>query len=75
MPMIRDTFGVHVTKEWLDLVGKSADEAKAVVEAGNPKLKVEIVQDDSQLPDTVNEERVRIYVNAEGKVTRVPTIG
>lgn len=75
MPMIRDTFGVRVTKEWLDLVGKSADEAKAVVEAGNPKLKVEIVQDDSQLPDTVNEERVRIYVNAEGKVTRVPTIG
>jgi hypothetical protein len=28
---IRDTFGVQVNREWMELVGKTAEEAKAVV--------------------------------------------
>lgn len=75
MPMIRDTFGVAVNQEWLHLVGKTAEEAKAVVEKGNPNALIEILPDDGKLPDDVNEDRIRIYVNAEGTVTRVPTIG
>ena len=72
---IRDTFGVQVNKEWLELVGKTAEEAKAVVEKGNSNIRVEILPDDGTLPSDMDEDRVRIYVDGAGKVTRVPTIG
>lgn len=75
MPMIRDTFGVAVSREWLELVGKSGEEAKEVVEKGNPNVRVEIIPDGGTLPDDVDEDRVRIYVDSAGKVTRVPQIG
>jgi hypothetical protein len=73
---IRDTFGVQVNREWMELVGKTAEEAKVVVEKGNPNIRVEILPDDGTLPsDAMDEDRVRIYVDGAGKVTRVPTIG
>lgn len=72
---IRDTFGVAVSKEWLELVGKTGEEAKAVVEKGNSNIRVEILPDDGTLPPDTDEDRVRIYVDAQGKVTRVPVIG
>jgi len=72
---IRDTFGVAVSREWLELVGKTGEEAKVVVLKGNPMVRVEIVPDGGTLPDNVDEGRVIIYVDAEGKVTRVPSIG
>lgn len=72
---IRDTFGVVVSREWMELIGKTGEEAKAIVEKGNPKVRVEILPDDGALPLNVEEDRVRIYVDTEGKVTRVPVIG
>ena len=76
MPVMRDTFGVAVSSEWMKLVGKTGEEAKAVVEKDNPNIRVELVPDANNcLPNNTDEDRVRIYVNAEGKVTRVPCIG
>ena len=61
---------------WLELVGVDGETAKATVEAENPSLsQVIVIPDDAMVTSDYREDRVRIFVDGEGKVARAPTIG
>ena len=60
---------------WPDLVGKSADEAKEFFEKSFPDLKVVVMNENSMMTMDYRIERVRIMVNDEGVVTKVPHRG
>ena len=53
---------------WPEVVGKSAEEAKALIEATRPGLKVDILEAGSMMTMDYRLDRVRVIVNQEGKV-------
>ena len=61
--------------EWPDLVGKSGEEAKAAIQADDSKLTVHVLPDGSIVTMDFRMDRVRIFVNEEGKVVRTPRKG
>jgi len=57
------------TKEqWPELVGKTGEEAKAAVLKDRPELKVEIMPELGPCTMDFRQDRVRIFVNKDGKV-------
>ncbi|XP_050374121.1 glu S.griseus protease inhibitor [Argentina anserina] len=62
---------------WPELLGAQGTDAKAVIESENHLVKAEIVQEGTIVPaDLVPVcDRVRVWVDTCGTVTRVPTIG
>ncbi|XP_072170898.1 uncharacterized protein [Diadema setosum] len=65
----------QVTK-WPELVGKTGEEAKAAIMSARPDLKhVDIIPADHMVTMDFREDRVRIFVDAEGKVVRKPMVG
>ncbi|XP_038063304.1 glu S.griseus protease inhibitor-like [Patiria miniata] len=60
---------------WPELVGQTGEEAKAVIEREDPTLEVEIVPYGYAVTADYRTDRVRIYLDAEGRVATPPTIG
>lgn len=64
-------------RQWPELVGKTGEEAKEVVVAtGGPGIKsVDILPEDSVYTSDFRTDRVRIFVDASGKVAKPPIVG
>ena len=67
-------------KLWPDktLVGLMGDEAKAAVLMGNSKLlpqNIHVLPHDAVVTEDYREDRVRVYVDEDGKVVKEPRIG
>ena len=64
-------------RQWPELVGKTGEEAKEVVLAtGGPDIKtVDIIPADSMVTTDFRTDRVRIFVDAGGRVVRTPIVG
>lgn len=57
------------------LNGVEGEEAKKIIEKEFPSLSVQVVPEDSMVTMDFREDRVRIFVNADGKVARAPMLG
>ena len=68
---------VEPRQEWPELVGKTDEEAKQVILAtAGPKVtNVQIVPADAMVTADFRTDRVRIFVDASGKVARTPRVG
>ncbi|KAL4199981.1 hypothetical protein AMTRI_Chr03g54070 [Amborella trichopoda] len=60
---------------WPELVGTNGEDAVKAIEGENPTVDVSIVPEGSIVTTDVRCDRVRVWVNEYGTVTRVPTIG
>ena len=61
---------------WPELVGKTATEAKTIIEAeSNQKLHVQIIPQDSMVTCDYRLDRVRIFEDEDHKVARPPMVG
>jgi len=60
---------------WPELIGKSAEEAVQVIKEQSGLSKVHVCGPGSRTTRDIDDERVRVYVNEENKVTTEPTIG
>ncbi|KAJ7979920.1 Proteinase inhibitor [Quillaja saponaria] len=60
---------------WPELVGKDGKVAAAIVEIQNRHVTVEIVLEGSAVFEDWRCDRVRVWVDAYGVVTKVPVIG
>lgn len=63
------------TMEWRELVGQSGDNAKEKIKASHPDLTVHVVPKGSMVTMDYRVDRVRIFVDEEGKVSSIPRIG
>lgn len=63
-------------EQWPELVGKTGEEAKAIIENENVNVKeVRIIPNMSPVTADYREERVRIFVDKDGKVAAPPGTG
>ncbi|MFD3330041.1 serine protease inhibitor [Streptomyces sp. NPDC058701] len=63
-------------EQWPELVGRTADEAVAVIRRTNPDIvRVPVLADGSLVTADFREDRVRVFTDADDHVTRVPRIG
>lgn len=60
---------------WPELVGLPGDVAVTTIEKENPLVTAVIVRPDSVITPDIRCDRVRVFVDANGKVDRVPVIG
>eukprot|EP00878_Enallax_costatus_P003279 GHUV01003482.1.p1 GENE.GHUV01003482.1~~GHUV01003482.1.p1 ORF type:complete len:133 (+),score=32.02 GHUV01003482.1:237-635(+) len=61
--------------EWPELVGKTPDEAKAVLERDAPGFKVQVLGPDMMATMEWNCKRIRLWLDKSGKISRKPIIG
>ena len=69
------TSGSSEKTSWPELLGVPGEEAKTKILADNPKLEVIILLVGSIVTTDYREDRVRVYVDDEGKVAQIPKIG
>ncbi|XP_071786995.1 uncharacterized protein [Asterias amurensis] len=62
-------------KEWPHLVGKMGEEAKEEISKTDTTLQVDLVPDGYMVTCDFRTDRVRIFLDADGKVTRPPRVG
>lgn len=62
-------------RSWPRAVGEDGETVKAEIEQENPKLKVQILPYGSMVTMDFRTDRVRIFVDGDGKVVTTPTIG
>ncbi|MER5869544.1 serine protease inhibitor [Streptomyces sp. NPDC002044] len=63
-------------EQWPELVGRPADEAVALIRRTNPGIvQVPVVADGSAVTMDFREDRVRVFTDARGHVTRIPRVG
>lgn len=63
-------------EQWPELVGRTADEAVAAIRRTNPDIaQVPVLADGSLVTMDFREDRVRVFTDAAGHVTRTPRIG
>jgi hypothetical protein len=71
--------GIIMTGEnkssWPELVGLSGEAAKTRLEQEMPAMKVQVVPYGSMVTEDYREDRVRIYLDDQGKVVKAPEIG
>ncbi|XP_069130958.1 uncharacterized protein [Argopecten irradians] len=63
------------TTNWPDCVGKTWQEAEAIIRKEYPSISVSFLADGSMVTMDYRSERVRIFTDEEGKVVQVPMIG
>jgi len=64
------------TKEqWPELVGKTGDDALAAIKKERPELTVQVCQMNAPCTMDYRTDRVRIFVDNNGKVTNPPQTG
>ena len=74
MSDIRDSFGV-LTFDWADMVGKTGEEVKAIIQNQNPSMDVVLLSEGQIVTMDYRQDRVLIYTNGDGRVDRIPRIG
>ena len=62
-------------KDWPELVGKTGEEAKEIIQQENPNLNIQVLPEGSPVTRDLRMDRVRIFVNENGQVTSPPRIG
>jgi len=60
---------------WPELVGVEGKVAEATIQRENPLVDAIIVLEGSSVTDDLRSDRVWVWVNKDGIVTKVPTIG
>eukprot|EP01040_Poterioochromonas_malhamensis_P010443 gene10443-11362_t len=60
---------------WEHLVGRTGHEAKEMILKERSSLHVHVVPANAMVTMDYRTDRVRIYVDSEGKVARAPVIG
>ncbi|MGW0363802.1 serine protease inhibitor [Streptomyces sp. NPDC002990] len=60
--------------EWPALMGMDAQAARATLHRADPTLVVHVVPEDAAVTMDFNEKRVRLFVDAGDRVTRVPRV-
>ncbi|KAL8058917.1 hypothetical protein ABFX02_03G053600 [Erythranthe guttata] len=60
---------------WPGLLGKAAEEARAVILKGNPHVGVVVVPKDGGITDDFCCNRVWVFVDENNRVRRVPKVG
>ncbi|XWS07972.1 hypothetical protein CRYUN_Cryun41cG0036900 [Craigia yunnanensis] len=60
---------------WPELLGTKGEEAAATIERENPNVDAEIVLEGSFVLPVILCNKVRVWVDTNGIVTRVPVIG
>ncbi|XVE68858.1 hypothetical protein DITRI_Ditri09bG0103500 [Diplodiscus trichospermus] len=60
---------------WPELLGTKGEEAAAIIERENPNVNAEIVLEGTFVNPVFLCTRVRVWVDTNGIVTRVPIIG
>ncbi|MFI1286697.1 serine protease inhibitor [Streptomyces sp. NPDC020858] len=64
------------TQEWPELVGMPAEDAAAEIQRGSPHInRLQVVSPGQLVTMEFRPDRVRLHVNADGIVSRVPRIG
>ncbi|KAE8687002.1 Subtilisin inhibitor 1 [Hibiscus syriacus] len=61
--------------DWPELVGFTHDEAEKKIKEDVPRVQIQVVQANSFVTMDFNQGRVRLYLDASGKVDRPPRIG
>jgi Potato inhibitor I family len=61
-------------QQWPDCVGMKGEDAVALIQADHPDFKVLLVSTDAMLTMDMRMDRVRVFVDAAGIVTRVPRV-
>jgi hypothetical protein len=61
--------------EWPELQGKTADEAKAVLEKEAPGFKIQVIGPDMMATAEYRCERIRIWLNKQQRVSQPPRVG
>lgn len=61
--------------DWSNLVGRNGDEAMEEIKKANPDLRVTTIPQNAAVTMDFRVDRVRIFVDADNKVVRPPTIG
>ena len=64
-----------VKAEWPELLNIDGDEAVTAIKEGHPELTVHKVKEGSAVTMDMRFDRVRVWVNEEGKVNRNPKLG
>lgn len=62
-------------KKWPELVGKLGEEAKEEILKERPGLEIQVIPEDSMMTMDFREDRVRILVDANQKVSQAPRVG
>ncbi|CAL2225077.1 unnamed protein product [Prunus armeniaca] len=60
---------------WPELLGAQGTDAEATIERENSSVDAQIVLEGTPVPKDFRCDRVRVWVNTDGIVTRVPRIG
>jgi hypothetical protein len=60
---------------WPELSGMPGGEVEITLKASHPDWKIEIIPDGSMVTMDYREDRVRIWIDEDGKVARAPTVG
>jgi len=64
------------TKEaWPELVGKVGTDAQAIIKQERPDVEVQVMNENAPCTMDYRTDRVRVFVNAENKVTHPPSTG
>ncbi|XP_031473454.2 glu S.griseus protease inhibitor-like isoform X1 [Nymphaea colorata] len=63
-------------QSWPELVGQAGEVAEPVIKGQNPFVKdVIIVRNDTKLIENFRCDRVWIFTNPDGTISRIPTVG
>ncbi|KAJ0621117.1 putative proteinase inhibitor I13, potato inhibitor I [Helianthus annuus] len=68
-------FIVPGKNSWPELVGEKGEVAKAIIEKENPLVNAILISENSLTDLMFVSNRVRVVVNGEGLVTKIPIIG
>ncbi|KAI5649400.1 hypothetical protein M9H77_35405 [Catharanthus roseus] len=60
---------------WPELLGTNGEKAIAIIQSQNPAVIAVLVPEDSDVTGDFRCDRVRVYVNKNNVITRVPSIG
>lgn len=60
---------------WPELEGKTGEEAKRVIQEQYPYLNIYIVPENSPVIMDYRTDRVWVFINTDGIVTRTPRVG
>ncbi|KAG0477857.1 hypothetical protein HPP92_012576 [Vanilla planifolia] len=64
-----------VRDSWPELVGLTIDEALKILKEERPEAELVVVGKDEPVTLDYKFNRIRIFVDSDGKVARTPTIG
>lgn len=61
--------------QWSHLVGKHVDHVEAIIHKESPELQIYKLRDGSPVTMDFRTDRIRIFIDENGNVTKAPIIG